>query len=300
MASGAHTVTLARLQEAGGLSKRDATQLLHAAATLQGRSAPEAWSQLLTVLSPDHDFRAHELLFHATYSAWNEEERGPAPCWSPSRALQQSSSAARFMATLPGFTTTHDCAADFRALHSFSVESPEAFWQHFVRHIGLTFSSPPTQLLDFDPQSGLERWFVGAKLNMAEACFSRVPEGAAAVVWTTETDPTVRQWSVAELRERCCLLANGWRAAGVERRGRVAAVMPMTAESVGLYLSTILAGCAWISIAESCAPPPAVAVHARPLALLHTHSPLSRHYALAQSPQQRSPRGCASARHAAS
>ena len=267
MASGAHTVTLPRLQELG-LSTSEAVRLLDAVAALQGKSASEAWQVLLTVLGPELDFRVHEELFHATYSAWNEDERGPTPCWFPTRAHQENSSVARFMTTLPGFATSGDCAADFRSLHSFSIESPAVFWEHYVRHIGLVFSAPPTKVLDFDPQTGVERWFVGAKLNMAEACFQNVPAGAAAVVWTTEADPAVRQWTVPELRERCSLLAHGFRAVGVERSGRVAAVMPMTAEATALYLSAILAGCAWISIAESCAPR-----HLRPVRERFSHAP---------------------------
>ena len=88
----------------------------------------------------------------------------------------------------------------------------------------------------------------------AHACLTQPQRrpGSAAVTWATESDATLRSWSIDELRGRCGLLAHALRAAGVDATGRVAGVLPLSADAVALYLATILAGCAWVSIAESC------------------------------------------------
>eukprot|EP00966_Prymnesium_polylepis_P100016 2315808-Prymnesium_polylepis.1 len=117
MDSRAFELTAPRLRDECGLSGERAAALAAVAAATRGLPAERAWQRLLTELTPEDDFRAHEALFHATYAGWNEETHGPAPCWFPSDALVAASSAARFVASVPELAGG---AADFGRLYDFS------------------------------------------------------------------------------------------------------------------------------------------------------------------------------------
>ena len=241
MSNGQLAMTLSKC----GLPSDEAASLLKAVA--DELSGPVQWRELLRLLKPTHPFEAHRALFQHAYRSWDDNSRGPAPCWFPSPALLQRSSVLRFIKTLshPAWKPTGELSDDIAALNTFAVskEGREHFWRHAVNKLlRIQFTAPPRAILELDSKGDpMGKWFPGAMLNVAELCCShpdRAP-GEAAVMWSTEGDPTVRRWSLGELRARLSLIAHSLRAGGVQQGQKVAGVLPFSAEAVAIYIDRL-------------------------------------------------------------
>ena len=57
---------------------------------------------------------------------------------------------------------------DYSALHPWSIDRRENFWQAIVDVFGIEFHAPPSAVLIESPQMPSAQWFPGATLNFAE------------------------------------------------------------------------------------------------------------------------------------
>ncbi|MEL7937571.1 acetoacetate--CoA ligase [Pseudomonas delhiensis] len=138
--------------------------------------------------------------------------------------------------------------ADYPALHAWSIEHREAFWQAIVDGFDVRFHSPPRTVLEEGPRMPDARWFPGATLNFAEHLLRR-RDDATAVVAIGE-DGSRESLSYAELAAQVAGLQRALRDAGVGMGDRVAAFMPNTWQTlVGMLAATSL-GATW----SSCSP----------------------------------------------
>ena len=115
-------------------------------------------------------------------------------------------------------------------LHRISVEEPDRFWPELVDDLGLVFSRRWDEVVDASDGIEWARWFVGARLNVADSCVHRWADGERAddeaLVWLPEdggrASLTWREASAAVTR-----LAEALVELGVEPGDRVAIFMPM-------------------------------------------------------------------------
>ncbi|MEG7362761.1 acetoacetate--CoA ligase [Pseudomonas citronellolis] len=168
------------------------------------------------------------------------------PLWTPSA---ERIAASRMDAFRRQVNQRHGLAlADYPALHAWSIEHREAFWQAIVDSFDVRFHSPPRTVLGEGPRMPDARWFPGATLNFAEHLLRRRDE-ATAVVAIGE-DGSRESLSHAELAAQVAGLQRSLRAAGVGVGDRVAAFMPNTWQTlVGMLAATSL-GATW----SSCSP----------------------------------------------
>jgi len=190
------------------------------------------------------NFAVHRLLYRLAYESW-DPDRGPPPAWNPSPEDVSGSNLGRLMAERG--------VRSYDALHRWSVDHREDFWATMIRKLGVVFRKEPARILDpgFDPTH--PDWLQGAELNIAESCFRADPDKVA-IVSASETDPDLHVMTYGELRRLANRVANGLEAAGIPRGDRVALYLPMTPESVAIYLGTILAGRCVVGIADTSAP----------------------------------------------
>lgn len=206
------------------------------------------WSDLARTLTADKRWRrafpVHERLFRLAYAP-RAPGAGPAPAWAPPPEDAEASNLGRLMAA-HGTRTYED-------LHRWSVEHREAFWEEIVRTLGIVFREKPLRVLD--PVGGPTHpdWFPGARLNIAESCF-RADPAKIAIVSASEGSPALRALTYADLQRLSARVAHGLERLGAGPRERVALYMPMTPESVAIYLGTILAGRTVVGIADTSAP----------------------------------------------
>ena len=233
---------------AAGVGAERAARLVERANDLLARGSPSGdrgaaehcWSELSrSLLTPEVPFDAHRLLYEHIFSD-RDPGAGPAPVWLPSPAEIQASN-------LQAMMRARGCAT-YRELFDWSVANRMEFWRTMVERLGIRFAQPYAAIADLDDLRAA-RWFPGARLNIAESCFGAPPD-APAIIHQAEGG-ALATMTGAELRGLAGRVANGLNAAGYCAGDAIAIYLPMTAESVAIYLGIVLVGCTAVGIADS-------------------------------------------------
>lgn len=132
---------------------------------------------------------------------------------------------------------------DYPALHRWSIEHREDFWQAIVDEFDVRFVAPPATVLREGPQMPDAQWFPGATLNFAEHLLRRRDDGVAVVAIAEDGQREQLTW--AELAGHVAGLQKSLRAAGVGVGDRVAACMPNTWQTLVGMLATTSLGAIW-------------------------------------------------------
>ena len=164
-----------------------------------------------------------------------------APLWQPSAEHIQATRLSAFI------RHTRREFADYQALHRWSVEDSEAFWQEVWQFTGVIGDMGSERLRQPTAMPGAE-WFPQAKLNFAENLLRRRDERQALVFWGEDQCKT--QLSYAELYAAVSRLAQALRAQGVGVGDRVAGMMPNMPATLVAMLASSAIGAIW----SSCSP----------------------------------------------
>ncbi|MBB3605996.1 acetyl-CoA synthetase [Mycolicibacterium sp. BK556] len=124
--------------------------------------------------------------------------------------------------------------ADIDELRARSVAHPAWYWDAVVEDLAITFAVPDTVLLDLS--NGIEHpdWFVGAELNVVDACLTRWRDDdphRVAVRHEAENG-AVTVLTFGELADEVARAAAGLRRIGIQRGDAVALYLPMIPEAV--------------------------------------------------------------------
>ncbi len=122
---------------------------------------------------------------------------------------------------------------DYDELHRVSVEEPDRFWRAVVTDLGIPLSRDWDEVLDETRGVEWTTWFVGARLNVADACVHRWalerPSDEAAV-WVPE-DGDRRSLTWSDLSREVRRLAEALRRLGVSEGDAVGTFLPMAPEA---------------------------------------------------------------------
>jgi acetoacetyl-CoA synthetase len=132
---------------------------------------------------------------------------------------------------------------DYPALHQWSIDQRQDFWQAIVDFFDIRFHDRPDAVLVEGAQMPSAQWFPGATLNFAEHLLRR-RDDAVAVVAVAESGQR-EQLTWAELAEHVAGFQGGLIAAGVGLGDRVAACMPNTWQTLVAMLATTSLGAIW-------------------------------------------------------
>ncbi|MFT0632701.1 acetoacetate--CoA ligase [Pseudomonas sihuiensis] len=168
------------------------------------------------------------------------------PLWTPSAERIAASRMDAFRRFINDRHALH--LADYPALHAWSVEQREAFWQAIVDFFQIHFHAPAERVLREGPAMPDAQWFPGTALNFAEHLLRR-RDGHPALVAIGE-DGSREQLSHAQLAAHVAGLQRALHNAGVGIGDRVAAFMPNTWQTVVGMLATASLGATW----SSCSP----------------------------------------------
>lgn len=219
----------------------------------------KAWRELSRVLTPQHPSSLHQSVLQHVAQFWDAKTQGPFPLWYPDATIVQCTNLARFMADFEGGEewqrrSSGNPTADLPLLQRLSWQQPERFWPPVLARLNLVFHRQPDRMLQMVSRPEDVRWLPGARFNIAECALSGAAERTA-VLWAPESAPSsVRRVSLGQLRRRCYAVAAGLHQLGHVPGTAIAIDMPMTLESVVVYLGIILAGCVAVTIADSFAP----------------------------------------------
>ncbi|MDG1894952.1 MAG: AMP-binding protein [Fuerstiella sp.] len=163
------------------------------------------------------------------------------PIWCPDEQTVERSHIAEAM-KIHAFDT-------YEQLYEWSITQPDRFWTYVLKSLDIRFDRPPQQVLDLTQGPAAADWLVDASMNIAESCFTSAADCCAII--EGRPDGSIRKFTYAELRALSNRVARGLLAHGIKQREAVAVFLPMTAESVAIYLGIVLAGCTVVSIADS-------------------------------------------------
>ena len=145
--------------------------------------------------------------------------------WVPTPEQLAEANVARLAASL-------DCR-DYDELHRVSIEEPDRFWRAVAADLGIPLSKGWDEVLDESQGIEWTTWFLGARLNVAEACvhrWARERPNQEAAVWVPE-DGDRRSLTWSELSDAVCKLAHALRRLGVSEGDAVGTFLPMAPEA---------------------------------------------------------------------
>ncbi len=117
--------------------------------------------------------------------------------WEPSAEVVER-------ARVTAFMREHGIAG-WRELIARSQDDIEWFWDAVVRHLGIEFQTPYTQVLDASRGPAWPRWFIGGEINLTHNCVDRHARTAPdrpAVVWESEDGARRRRAPMRSSRPR--------------------------------------------------------------------------------------------------
>lgn len=168
-----------------------------------------------------------------------------APLWSPKPQSLATAPITAF-AEEAGRIAGRDLS-DYDALHAWSVEDREAFWNLVWDFCGIKGEKGARILADGDRMPGAQ-FFPDARINFAENLLSRTgPDDA--LVFRGE-DKVERRLSWDELHALVSKLQQLFRSRGVVAGDRIAAMMPNMPEAIAAMLAATSLGAIW----SSCSP----------------------------------------------
>jgi len=201
----------------------------------------DCWQHLIQhSLKPDHPFPLHQLLYKITFSDWDTRQ-GPPPAWFPSQEQIQATNIAALMSQLN--------IASYPELHNWSAQNRSEFWDLMIQRLGIRFRKNYTKIVELAQGVEYPKWLIRARFNIAESCF-QAPENDPAIVFQPDRG-SLSTLTYGELHAWTNRVANGLVDAGLRPGDAIAIAMPMTAESIAIYLGIIKAGCTVVSIADS-------------------------------------------------
>lgn len=165
--------------------------------------------------------------------------------WSPS--VSQIREAALTEFSRQAAARTGLSLADFDALHAWSVEDREGFWNLVWDFCEIHGEKGDRVLAHGDRMQGAV-FFPDAKLNFAENLLRKSGDEEA-IVFQSE-DKITRRWTWDDLRAQVSRIQQLFVSLGVKQGDRVAAMMPNMPETVAAMLATASLGAIW----SSCSP----------------------------------------------
>lgn len=174
----------------------------------------------------------------------NEPDEIPAADWTPTPEFIATTNVGWLMKKT-GVTT-------YEELHAWSVRHRAEYWGTAIERLGVRFQRPYREVLDLSRGAEAPQWLTGARINIAESCFSATAE-ATAIVHQAEGGALAKM-TYGELRALTARVTANLRRLGYQPGDSLAIFMPMTPEAVAIYLGIVAAGCAVVGIADSFRP----------------------------------------------
>ncbi len=137
---------------------------------------------------------------------------------------------------------------DYPALHTWSIEHPDIFWDELALFFDITFATQPQHILKHADHMIDATWFEGATLNVTENLLKRSDDHPALISINENNERYVLSYRALKREVSAC--AAGLRAQGVQVGDRIAGIMPNHAFTVIAMLASASIGAIW----SSCSP----------------------------------------------
>ncbi len=167
------------------------------------------------------------------------------PLWVPS---EESKAATPMHAFIQEVSARHGVSfGDYDAFHQWSIDHRDLFWSALWDFAGIK-GKKGERLLINDERMLEARFFPDAELNFAENLLAR--SGSSDAMVFVGEDKARSRWSWDDLSALVSRLQQAYRAMGIGKGDRIAAMMPNLPETVALMLAAASIGAIW----SSCSP----------------------------------------------
>ena len=230
-------------------SSKTATELVSTAKLAAGAnaSASHIWKILSKeLLSPSLPFEVHKKAYEEVYDGIDADIR---PAWFPSKDVVEKTNIFKMMMKKD--------FSNYQQFYKWSVDadSRDDFWMESAKNINIEWEKEPTGAFDMTAGGGTANvtYFPEGRLNISDSCFNKRDPLQPALLYSMETDGrSLREMSFKTLDCLSNQIANGITDKFNLKPGEAVAVcMPMTPESIAVYLGIVKAGCVVVSIADS-------------------------------------------------
>jgi acetyl-CoA synthetase len=203
--------------------------------------ASKVWSVLHKSLDPSLPFECHHLCYEKVYEGVDDVK----PAWIPSKDTIQETNMKKY-----GIES-------YQSFYKWSVDkdSRDHFWMESSKNTEVAWETEPTTALDIVSNGGVAQaqYFPGGRLNISDSCFNKRDPLDPALVFSVESNArSIGTMSFQTLNALSNQVFNGITTKlNLEPGDAIGLCMPMTPESVAIYLGIVKAGCAVVSIADS-------------------------------------------------
>jgi acetyl-CoA synthetase len=166
------------------------------------------------------------------------------PCWIPSDITQTN---IYKLMDQKGFTS-------YEELYQWSILYRDDFWMESMKLLDIVWVTQPTSTFSsHDVTAAHASYFPEGRLNISDSCFHKRDANDPALVYAIESHPRELQTMTFGVLNR---LSNQIADAihtklALSPGDAVAICMPMTPESIAIYLGIVKSGCVVVSIADS-------------------------------------------------
>lgn len=182
-------------------------------------------------------FDALKEIYHAIFS---DEPLGIA--WMPDEESMAHANISKLMQKLN--------IKDYLALHQWSVQHREQYWEEVLQLLQIKFDQPYTQILDISA-TNIEnpKWLCNARLNITQSCF--LANGTKTAIISSDEQGDFHEISYKKLQSLCNQVSNGLVKQELEPNDRIVLYLPLCPEAVAAYLGIIQAGMVAVLVADS-------------------------------------------------
>jgi acetyl-CoA synthetase len=210
-------------------------------------SANTVWSILQRKLSPSHSFSVHKKCYDEVYNGIDDVK----PAWIPSKECAEKTNIFK--------TMTNNGFSSYEQFYEWSVgsKSRDDFWMESAKNIKIEWEKAPSASFDITADGAAHvNYFPDGRLNISDSCFNKRDPLEPALIYSMESEPrNLREMSFETLDSLSNQIANGiTNKLGLKPGDAVGICMPMTPESIAVYLGIVKAGCVVVSIADSFSP----------------------------------------------
>ena len=192
------------------------------------------------VLNKKYPIEVHRYLHHYVYQDW-DTNKSPVPVWTPEENDIKNSNI---------YSLMRDKNIDsYDDLYNWSITNKPTFWRHMINLLNIQFKEPYSEILDSTNSVASPEWLSSGKLNIVDSCFCAADD-AQAIAFQPEGGQ-VSSLSYKNLELLVNRVANSLTNEKIEKGDYVGIDMPMTLESVAIYLACIKIGAVVVTIADS-------------------------------------------------
>lgn len=199
----------------------------------------QVWAVLhRELLTPSTPFEVHQQCYNLVY----QDVKDVKPCWIPSDTTETN---IHNMMVRKGFTS-------YQQLYDWSIQSREEFWMESVATLDVVWETKPTSAFS-SPNAAHASYFPEGRLNISDSCFNKRAPEEPALVYAMESHPRqIQTMSFGVLDRLSNQIAHAIQTKlSLSPGDTVGICMPMTPESIAIYLGIVKSGCAVVSIADS-------------------------------------------------